>query len=101
MSAFEAPGIVVEQPRDIGLRQRAGRFSSSHEREPRRHALRIGRIGDEAHPKGLSRGVEVAQGLPRFAKREPRRRPIRRALERLLDSSAAVLQSPSLAAAFA
>ena len=81
----EARRVVVEQPRDIGLRQRVGRLFSPHEGEPGRRSLRIGGIGDEAHAKGLSRGVEVAQFLPRFAKREPRRRPIRRALERLLE----------------
>ena len=77
--------VVVEQPRDIGLRQRAGRVASPNEREPRRRALRIGGIGDERLAKGSSRRVEVAELLPRFAKREPRRRPVRRPLERLLE----------------
>ncbi len=81
----EARGIIVEQPRDIGRRQRAGHVSTPNEREPRHRALRVGGIGHERFMKGLSRGVEVAEFLPRFAKREPRRRPIWRPLERLLE----------------
>ena len=81
----EARRVIVEQPRDIGLRQRDGRVASPNEREPGHRALRIGGIGDERFAKGLSRRVEVAELLPRFAKREPRGRPMGRALERLLE----------------
>ena len=72
----EAPGIIVEQARDIGLRQRARRVPSPNERKSRPRALRVGGIGGERLAKGLSRGVEVAEFLPGFAKREPRRRPV-------------------------
>ena len=97
----EARRVVVEEPRDIGPRQRGGRLGSPDQREPRHRALRVGGIGDERLTKGPSRGIEVAKLLPRFAKREPGRRPVWRALERLLEQVRRRAQSPSSAAALA
>src|ERR1700722_6281459 len=56
-----------------------------YEREPRRRALHIGGGGDKRFAKGLSSRFQVAELLPRFAKREPRARPMGRELERLLE----------------
>jgi len=67
------------------LRERAGRVASANEREPRHRALRIGGIGDKRLTKGSGRRVEVAEFLPRFPKREPGGRPVRRPLESLLE----------------
>ncbi len=83
--SVEAWRIVVEQPRHIGLRQRGRRIASPNEREAGPRALRIGGIGRERRIEGSSCGVKVAQLLPSFAKREPRRRPVWRPLERLLE----------------
>ena len=81
----EARRIIVEQARDIGLGQRRRRFGRSEQRQPRCRALRVARVGGERGAERLGRAVAVAELFLRFAEREQRRRPARRAFQRLLE----------------
>ena len=81
----EAGRIIIEQARQIGAWQRVGRLGLAKQREPRRRALRIGRVGLERLAEGVGRPLGVAELLPRFREREPGGGPVRRLLERLLE----------------
>ena len=81
---IEARRIVVEQARDIGLGKRLRRFADAEQRQPRAGALRVARIGAKRRAERLGRAGPIAELFPRFAEREPCRRPVGRALERLL-----------------
>ena len=82
---IESRRVAIEQSRDIGLRQDVRDALMSDEREPRRRSMCVRRINGDRCGEGGGRSVEIAELLPRFAKREPSRRPRGRALERLLE----------------
>jgi hypothetical protein len=77
--------IIVEQPRDIGLRQDARRFASPSERKPRGRSLGVGRVGCQRRTECIGGAIGGAELFARFAEREPRRRPVGGALQRLLE----------------
>ena len=82
---FEARRVLIEEPRHIGRGKAAWRVAPPDERKSRRRPLRVGGVGAERGAKGLGRGVDIAEPGAGFAESEPRRRPVRRALEGLLE----------------
>ncbi len=63
----------------------SGASRPADQREPRGGPERVGRIGGEGLAEGLGGGLAPPQPLARVAEREQRRRPVRGALQRLLE----------------